>query len=370
MSKKIISFLSIITLCLFSSLLPANAATKAGTSCKTEGLKSVFSNKTFTCIKSGRKLVWNKGVKEPKSSPIASGLARASSFEDLVQKSEGISYWAWKLAQERKTNSGKADVKFVISIGPNTKMTIKNYQEILDLTANFYSNFPQPKTASVTFFDYPDVVWAQQLDRANSSRPRPDEVSNSCKSEKLCNGGNAYVDPAGRGFSYVSSSATNLDYFQANGPVLAHEYFHNIQMYPIEIARAKGEKVVYMPDWVREGSAHWFSVSLLNENFDTIKAYQKTGAEADLYESHFTADQVSEVLSINNGVSNNGWHAYSVGSKAIEALVLLKGVDSILDLYLEGAKGNSFELAFKNIYGLSWAEAKPILSQAIAQNYK
>ena len=370
MRNKLILVLSIFSLTLSLPIIPANAAVKAGASCKTLGITSVASGKIFTCVKFGKKLVWNKGVKIEKSTQSDLALPRPKSFDDLISKSDGISYWAWKLAQERKTNSDKADVKFVISIGPNTKMTIKNYQEILDLTANFYSNFPQPKTASVTFFDYPDVVWAQQLDRANSSRPRPDEVSNSCKSEKLCNGGNAYVDPAGRGFSYVSSSATNLDYFQANGPVLAHEYFHNIQMYPIEIARAKGEKVVYMPDWVREGSAHWFSVSLLNNDFEVIKKYQKNEAESDLYRTKFTAAQVSEVLSINDGISSNGWHAYSVGSKAMEALVVIKGVDSILDLYQEGAKGNSFEIAFKNVYGLSWNEAKPILSQAIAQHYK
>lgn len=364
--KFTIALVSIFTLSL--SLTPVSAAVKAGGSCSKAGNKSVFLAKTYTCIKSGQKLVWDKGVTKTTSSTVIP--PRATTFNELITKSDGISYWAWKLVQERKTNSGKALVNFVISIGPNTKMTIKNYQEILDMTANFYSNFPQPKTASVTFYDYPDVAWAQQLDQISSSRPRPDEVSASCKSASLCNGGNAYVDPAGRGFSYVSSSASNLDYFQASGPVLSHEYFHNIQMYQIEITRAKGEKVVYMPDWVREGSAHWFSVSLLNDNFEAIKKYQKNEAESDLYRTKFTAQQVSEVLSINGGISNNGWHAYSVGSKAIEALVVIKGVDSILDLYQEGAKGNSFEVAFKNVYGMSWDEAKPILSQSIANHYK
>jgi hypothetical protein len=368
MNKRLIAFLLILSLSLSLPLIPASAAVKAGGKCTKAGIKSTVGNKTFTCIKSGKKLAWDKGVTKTISSTVVP--TRATTFNELITKSEGISYWAWKLVQERKASSGKASVNFVISIGPNTKMTIKNYQEILDLTANFYSNFPQPKTASVTFYDYLDVAWAQQLDQISSSRPRPNEVSASCKSASLCNGGNAYVDPAGRGFSYVSSSATNLDYFQASGPVLSHEYFHNIQMYPIEIARAKGEKVVYMPDWVREGSAHWFSVSLLNDNFEAIKKYQKNEAESDLYRTKFTAQQVSEVLSINDGISSNGWHAYSVGSKAIEALVLMKGVDSILDLYQEGAKGNSFEVAFKNVYGISWDEAKPILTQSIANHYK
>jgi hypothetical protein len=368
MNKRLIISFSILSLFLSTLIIPGNALAKAGTKCTKVGSKSIVGNKTFTCIKSGKKLAWDKGVTKTISSTVVP--TRATTFNELITKSEGISYWAWKLVQERKTNSGKALVNFVVSIGPNTKMTIKNYQEILDMTANFYSNFPQPKIASVTFFDYPDVDWAQQLDRTSSSRPRSEEISASCKSASLCNGGNAYVDPAGRGFSYVSSSATNLDYFQARGPVLSHEYFHNIQMYPIEIARAKGENVVYMPDWVREGSAHWFSVSLLNNNFEDIKKYQKNEAESDLYRTKFTAQQVSEVLSINNGISSNGWYAYSVGSKAIEALVVIKGVDSVLDLYQEGAKGNSFEVAFKNVYGMSWDEAKPILSQSIANHYK
>jgi hypothetical protein len=42
--------------------MPAEAAVKAGASCKTAGIKSVVSGKTFTCVKSGKKLVWNKGT--------------------------------------------------------------------------------------------------------------------------------------------------------------------------------------------------------------------------------------------------------------------------------------------------------------------
>jgi hypothetical protein len=54
----------------------------------------------------------------------------------------------------------------------------------------------------------------------------------------------------------------------------------------------------------------------------------------------------------------------------MEALVVLKGVDSILEFYNLGAKGQSFESAFQNVYGITWAEAKPILTQAISNHYK
>ena len=47
---------------LSSQLSTSNAATKAGAKCTKVGSKSVVGAKTFTCIKSGKKLVWDKGV--------------------------------------------------------------------------------------------------------------------------------------------------------------------------------------------------------------------------------------------------------------------------------------------------------------------
>ena len=41
--------------------LPANAAIKAGASCKTSGQIKVSGGKEFTCVKKGSKLVWSKG---------------------------------------------------------------------------------------------------------------------------------------------------------------------------------------------------------------------------------------------------------------------------------------------------------------------
>ena len=62
MKKRLIAFLSILSLSLSLPLIPANAAAKAGAKCTKVGIKSAVGNKTFTCIKSGKKLVWNKGV--------------------------------------------------------------------------------------------------------------------------------------------------------------------------------------------------------------------------------------------------------------------------------------------------------------------
>jgi len=54
----------LIALLLLAPLLPAYAATppKAGAICSKAGITKNYDGKKYTCIKSGKKLVWNKGV--------------------------------------------------------------------------------------------------------------------------------------------------------------------------------------------------------------------------------------------------------------------------------------------------------------------
>ena len=58
-----------LAITLFSLLMvvgissTATAAVKAGQSCSKVGSISVSKNVKYTCVKSGKKLVWNKGVK-------------------------------------------------------------------------------------------------------------------------------------------------------------------------------------------------------------------------------------------------------------------------------------------------------------------
>jgi len=54
----IIATTLIACLCVF----PAHSAVKAGSSCKKIGSISFTSTKKFTCVRSGKKLLWNKGV--------------------------------------------------------------------------------------------------------------------------------------------------------------------------------------------------------------------------------------------------------------------------------------------------------------------
>jgi hypothetical protein len=50
----------------------AQASVKAGSGCSKAGSTSTVSGKKYTCIKSGKKLVWNKGVVVVKPTPTNS----------------------------------------------------------------------------------------------------------------------------------------------------------------------------------------------------------------------------------------------------------------------------------------------------------
>ena len=55
-------------------ITPAQASIKPGAKCKKAGVTATASGKKFTCIKSGGKLVWNKGVAIKKTAAIKAGV--------------------------------------------------------------------------------------------------------------------------------------------------------------------------------------------------------------------------------------------------------------------------------------------------------
>ena len=66
-------FLKGILIVLALALIPVSAVSAQkitpGAFCKSVNQKAVYMNKTYTCVKSGKKLVWNKGVVVKKQTP-------------------------------------------------------------------------------------------------------------------------------------------------------------------------------------------------------------------------------------------------------------------------------------------------------------
>jgi hypothetical protein len=68
--RKALAALTVLLLAI--SPLQASAAVKAGAACTKVGALSTVGGKKYTCVKSGKKLVWNQGVKVvPAAKPSA-----------------------------------------------------------------------------------------------------------------------------------------------------------------------------------------------------------------------------------------------------------------------------------------------------------
>jgi M6 family metalloprotease-like protein len=87
------------------SILPAIASDppKAGATCAKQAISKTYKSKKFTCVKAGKKLVWNKGVSIRKTkptptpsrtpTPTQTPIASSTSFEEGLLVSEYLGYF-------------------------------------------------------------------------------------------------------------------------------------------------------------------------------------------------------------------------------------------------------------------------------------
>ena len=86
MKNKFVILSSVLIASLSLPLVPASAAVKAGGVCKKAGITSVVSSKTYTCIKSGKKLVWkisSQKIDTSKPSTPIANLSDVALFSNL-----------------------------------------------------------------------------------------------------------------------------------------------------------------------------------------------------------------------------------------------------------------------------------------------
>jgi hypothetical protein len=112
MNKRLIAFLPILSLFLSLPLIPINAAAKAGGTCSKAGITSVVSGKTYTCIKSGKKLVWDKGVAVAKPTQIIPVIADVKlgalcTKAGIIAVASGTTYTCTLVESFESTKSGQ-----------------------------------------------------------------------------------------------------------------------------------------------------------------------------------------------------------------------------------------------------------------------
>jgi hypothetical protein len=360
---------------------PASAAVKAGATCSKLGKTAVTGGKTFTCIKSGKKLVWNKGVAQG----INTALKSPTSFADLYQNRNGVPYAAWKSTAE-SIAAGKSnivDLKFFL--GPNTQPPKYKTPEVaLGLVSQTFYKYKTPENVYVIQYSLPDIKWAEEkvksivdmntysdLDRNENGRL----VSSNC-GDKDCFGAKQVSTNAGVAFILQGvATGTNNDPLAVPrwelGQLEAHEFMHAMQRATITGMPTKE----WPKTWIVEGSAELAqNLVMSNSSYDEYMKWRKLDSK-ELYgpktkiTKSFMTNYLKSSYTSQCGSNNEPCYQYNLGSRIMEIFVALKGPGVMLDLFRESAL-QGFESAFLSIFGVTWNDASPVINQTIVELFQ
>jgi len=372
MKRKLIAFTLMLSLPLTISVVPSIAAVKAGTACKTAGITSVVSGKTFTCIKSGKKLVWNKGVPPVKSTQPPAPIG----FNDLEANYSGVSYWAWKKSNEKILASVNTSVPIELILGTNTKLNYKTPEIAISQVNKLYAGNVLPRKIVYLAFSFQDRDWAM----SQMQQIVPDTASQwikdvACPKEESCVGGGSFHNQSNKTALIVI--ATGIDPNNINnaisGTVEAHEYTHSIEQSSADALRPAVNllKNPWPPNWIWEGLAQFSqNAAIYSDSFDKYTKYRKEASgeifnnptwNAKYIEGYFQTNLTNEWAS-----KYPRWRQYDLGAMLIEILVAIKGPDSAMQLFKESVNGGGFESAFQRIYGTTFESVLPTISRTIA----
>jgi hypothetical protein len=402
-------FGSLIAVTLILAPVNAIAAVKAGDVCKKAGSTATANGKKFTCVKSGKKLVWNKGVAVAKPKPVqtptpvptttpeptpsptptvyvpptpittptpAPIVEKApTGFADLVENYRGIPEVVWNEAQKLSA-AGNVKSSFTIALGPNTKIQagLGDPEELLTRASKLWSNYNQSSQTKVFLFSFTDLGWAQQkLRELGGSWFTPEDLAGNCSSLRSCGAfGGSY-----RGVGHIFIGVPIREYYSFNLGFVrgnyAHEFTHAVQYAQFaKTPLVNGYSI--MPCWFSEGQPQVPGTSLGFESLADYRMQRNSWFDQPAGElGDYTTESILKFYSLAGSPRSGQCKAsirsrvYDVGYISVEALAAIKGINSTMDVVVGVADGLTFEESFKRVYGISWTEAAPILAKAVSR---
>jgi hypothetical protein len=378
--KKVLT-LAVATVLLGSVLaLPASAAVKAGATCSKAGSVNTSGGKKFTCVKSGKKLVWNKGALVPgaKPAPTASTTPAATipvaptSFDDLVKNYKGISYAAWSKSRTKIIASSKIDFNFTLVLGPNSELSYKDPNAAFNLVSRLYSDYAKSGDLYLLSFNFEDRDWAvKQMDSIIPNAGSRWIYDIACATKTSCDGGGAFFDGSKKHLVVETVGLINEN--TTTGTLEAHEFTHSVQQMAMGAARPATEFISapWLPNWYWEGQARFTqNATIWFESFDSYLRLRNATSGGLIKDLKYDSKYIEEYFVLNPNREWGDKHArqrqYDLGAMLIEILTALKGPDSTMEMWRLAGTGVSLESAFEKIYGIPFKTALPIMSKAIA----
>lgn len=396
---------SLIALTLILVPMNAIAAVKAGDACKKAGSTATANGKKFTCKKSGKKLVWNKGVAiappKPNASPSPTATPKVtvtptptitatpsanpapiiekapSGFNDLVENFKGVYVGVWNSSNAKISANSALNIKQNILFGPNTKSPNPQIPEMFALGTRFFAGYAQPKSFDAIYFVYDDIQWAsQKLLELYGNPDQAQAPSRNCQSRQRCNGASANVPKTDVGQSnFAVLDNGHPDAYHTKGGIEIHEYAHMVQFMQFQgkPTSQRNGGLGLLPNWFVEGHAHLAGNVASASSLDEYKVFRSfwlnARAEGLPGYSPESIESFYEKLAPGKFDSSVVSNVYSIGYFSVEALASIKGVDSPMEIIKLVSDGATWDEAFLKVYGISWKDAAPILAKTVSRMF-
>ena len=354
---------------VFLILPPANAAVKAGSACTKQGVKQISGGKSFTCVKQGKKLVWNKGVAVKKPSapvvalptpaptPSITPSPTSSATPQPEPSATKISFtpWATSFAAEdmvaaalAKTSESLGNVKpssaYNLTVDPLITASDREWiTKMLDYTNGAFSDVLQGR---VKIFLGTNHEWSASTLRSAGTWVGDPQGPYPCSNgvnDAYCAG----TDIALLIYSDIYRPNSNYRWDAGRRSTPAHELFHNVQ-FSLGGKNVGPEDPTHIPRWLMEGSANYFGFYMVDKL--ALDTYQ-TGRRQQVNRNS-AYRTVVPLIQYDNFNSD----PYGIGQAASEYLIASVGFESFLNIWKFTKTEGSFNRGFAKAVGIEISE--------------
>ena len=399
-----------LSLLLILSLIPAHSATppKAGSICSKQGLTKTYQGKKYTCIKTGKKFVWSKGIiakaEEPVVAPTATPVATPTPTPTPVATptptptpiptapAQPISLdnldpvWTSKIAylnvQKFAMSQNAPIVKSELILSPTVQeRPYKTYtQGLIEITKTLAPIFKNPDFSIVLFTEL-DSEWIDQTQRSlmgNYLNNPSEQLQSNRLKQSGCNIGGFYLPNI---ILFCVKKEMELDKSTTSrfsaAHLFPHEYFHLAQFTSPEasslpiLGTSESSKGRFKACWMDEGFATFYGFALGGSTIDPTGEIRIAFLNELTYSYDFRRNQqigtIRKLLLLNDSsvVTNlykeventlencpDVQNAYFLGELAAEALVASYGYETMNRFQIVSGQSGNWKLAFEEVFGI------------------